>query len=122
MLVPWLDLVPWLELQRHAVHAIAQAGWLRAVIEDVTKVAAAPGAHNFVAFHSVAAVASGDDVRGNERFPKTGPARAGFELRVAGKERQIARRTVKYAGTMLLQQRARTGALSSFPRRVSRVW
>src|SRR5437764_5170482 len=41
-----------LELQRHRVHAVAQAGGRRAVVEHVTQMAAASRAAHLVALHA----------------------------------------------------------------------
>jgi hypothetical protein len=45
-----------MKLQREAVHAVAQAGRLRSVVEDVTEMTAAAAAVNFGAQHAEGAV------------------------------------------------------------------
>ena len=49
------------ELQRQPVHAIAKAGRLRPVVEDVAEVPAAARAQDFGALHQQAAVGARDD-------------------------------------------------------------
>ena len=50
-----------MEVERHAVHAIAQAGRFRTVVKDVAKVAATTAAMHFGAGHEKAAVSLGLD-------------------------------------------------------------
>src|ERR1700743_2270431 len=44
------------ELQRETIHAVAQTGWLRAVVEHVAEMAAAAAAMNFAAHHAEGAI------------------------------------------------------------------
>ncbi len=52
--------------------------------------AAASSAQDFIAFHPETDVSGGNNIRRDKWLPKTRPACPGFELRVAGEERQIA--------------------------------
>jgi hypothetical protein len=67
------------ELQRQPVHAVAQAGRLRPVVEHVAEVPAAARAQHFGALHQQAAVCPLDD-RFRQRPPETRPARPALEL------------------------------------------
>ena len=69
-----------LELQGDAVHAVAQAGRLRAILENVAEVAAATGAVDLGAGLEEAAVRGGADVGGIDRRPEARPASAGVEF------------------------------------------
>ena len=75
-----------LELQRHAVHAIAQARGLGAVVEDMAQMAAAAAAMHFGADHHLAGVGLGEHGAG-QRLPEAGPAGAAV---VFGVGREIA--------------------------------
>src|SRR5947207_164443 len=100
------------EDQRKAVNAVAQAGRLRPVVEDVTEMAAATAAVNFGAQHSEGAVFGlADGVF--ERLVKTRPAGAAFEFRLRGEQRQVAAGAGEDALAMLLEQRARTRTLGA---------
>src|SRR4051794_36965420 len=78
-----------MEYQRKAVHAVTQAGRLRAVVEDVAEMAAAAAAMDFGAQHAEGTVL-GLPHRVVERLPETRPAGAALELGVGGKQRQVA--------------------------------
>src|SRR5712672_3213173 len=72
-----------MEDQRKSVHAVAQAGRLRPVVEDVTEMAAAAAAVNFGAQHPKGAVLGlADGVL--ERLIEARPAGAAFEFRLGG--------------------------------------
>src|SRR3954467_14227706 len=68
-----------LERHRYAVHAVAQAGWGRAVIEDVAEMAAAAGAEHFGARLDGASIGAGDD-RVRQRAKEARPARSALEF------------------------------------------
>src|SRR5271154_6479501 len=98
--------------QREAVHAIAQAGRLRPVVEDVTEMSATTTAVNFGPQHPerpVFGLAHGVI----ERLVETRPAGAAFEFRLRGEQRQITTGAGKDALAMLLQQRARSRSLGA---------
>ena len=78
------------ELERGGVEAVAQAGGLRAVLEDVAEVRAAAGAVDLVAHHAVAVVALRADVHRVDGGVEAGPAGARVELVLAREERQAA--------------------------------
>ena len=61
-----------LEIHRHAVDAVAQAGRRRAVVEDVAEMAAAAAAMHLGAHHAVAAV-----LRWSSTAPATGSLKLG---------------------------------------------
>src|ERR1700686_2031352 len=95
-----------------AVHAVAQAGRLRPVVEDVTEMAAAAGAMNFGPQHPEGAVFGlADGVV--ERLIKTRPAGAALEFRLRGEQRQVAAGAGEDTLAMLLEQRARSRTLGA---------
>src|ERR1700730_18120947 len=101
-----------MEYQRKAVHAVAQAGRLRPIVENVTEMAAAAAAVDFGPQHPKGAVFGlADGVV--ERLIKTRPAGAALEFRLRGEQRQVAAGAGEDALAMLLQQRARTRALGA---------
>src|SRR3954447_13307276 len=74
--------------------------------------ASATAAMDFSAKHSESAVFGfADGVF--QRLIEARPASAALEFGVRGKQRQVATGASKYALAMLLQQRARTGALGA---------
>src|SRR3954470_22637351 len=89
------------EFEGDAVQAIAQAGRCRAVIEDVAEMRTATRAKHFVAFHPEAAVFHTRDDSRNEWLCETGPARAGFELGIAGEQWRVAAGAMENAAAML---------------------
>src|ERR1700694_2595498 len=99
--------------QRKAVHAVAQAGRLRPIVEDVAEMAAATAAVNFGPQHPKGPVLGlADGVL--ERLIKTRPAGTALEFRLRREQRQIAAGAGENALAMLLEQRARTGTLGTF--------
>src|SRR3981081_4481572 len=101
-----------MEFQRKAVHAVAQAGRLRPIVEDVTEMAAAAAAVNFGSQHPKGAVFGlADGVL--ERLIETRPAGAALEFRLRGKQRQVAAGASEDALAMLLEQRARSRPLGA---------
>src|SRR5712671_2653487 len=101
-----------MEDQRKAVHAVAQAGRLRPIVEEVTEMAAAAAAVDFGPQHSKGAVFGlADGII--ERLIKTRPAGAALEFRLRGEQRQVAAGAGEDALAMLLEQRARTRALGA---------
>src|ERR1700759_26022 len=93
--------------QRKTVHAVAQAGRLRSVVENVAEMAAAAAAMDLGAQHAEGAVFRLAD-RILQRLVEAGPAGAAFELGVGGEQRQVAAGAGEGALAMLLQERART--------------
>src|SRR5262249_42529126 len=68
------------EAQRHRVHAVAQAGRRRAVVEDVAEVRAAAAALDLDAREAEQVVLLGVDQLLAQRRPEARPAGAGVEL------------------------------------------
>src|SRR6201996_8613028 len=102
-----------MKLQGESIHAVAQAGRLRPIVENVTEVTAAAAAVNFGPQHSEGAVfALADGVF--ERLPKTRPAGAALIFRCRGEQRQIAAGTGEDALAMLLEQRACPRSFGAF--------
>src|SRR3984957_16595148 len=99
--------------QRKTVHAVAQAGRLRSVVEDVAEMTAAAAAVNFGAQHSEGTVLGLAD-RVLERLIKTRPAGAALELGLRREQRQVAAGTGEDALAMLLEQRAAVRTLGAF--------
>ena len=101
--------------ERDAVHAVAQAGRRRAVIEDMAEMAATLGAMDFLAHHVHRAVAVGRDGRVLQRRPEARPAGVAVELGLGGEQRELATGAGEGAGAVLLVERARIGALGALP-------
>src|SRR3981189_2988423 len=102
-----------MEYQRKAVHAVAQTGWLRPIVEHVTELASARGAGNLGPKQPKGAVFGlADGVV--ERLIKTRPAGAALEFRLRGEQRQVAAGTGEDALAMFLEQRARSRPLGAF--------
>src|SRR3979411_2470667 len=100
------------EHQRKAVHAVARAGRLRSVVEDVTEMAAAAAAMNFGPQHPQGPVFGlADGVL--ERLIKTPPAGAALELRLRSEQWQVAAGAGEDALAMLLEERARSRTLGA---------
>src|ERR1700689_98316 len=102
-----------MKYQRKAVHAVAQAGRLRPVVEDVTEMAAAAPAMNFGPQHPEGAVLGLAD-RVVERLIEPRPAGAALEFGLRGEQRQVAAGAGEDALAVLLQKRARTRAFGAF--------
>src|SRR5260370_40813737 len=95
-----------MEYQGKAIHAVAQAGRLRPIVEDVTEMAAAAAAVNFGPQYPESPVFGlADGVV--ERLVKTRPAGAALEFRLRGEQRQGAARTSEDAPSGLPEQMAR---------------
>src|SRR5579864_9171764 len=77
------------ELQRHAIHAVAQAGRLGSILEDVAEMAAAAVARNSRSRHAEGVVLRfiGGVLEGG---PKARPSGAAFEFGLRRIERQVA--------------------------------
>lgn len=97
------------ELHRRSIHAVAQAGRLRPIIEDVPEMAKATCAMNFRAFHEKRPVRLGLDGIG-ERLIKAWPAGTALKFRIGREQRQIAAGADESALALLLVQRAASGA------------
>src|SRR5207253_4118504 len=97
----------WNELQRDAVVAVAQTGWLRTVVEDVTLVTAAARAMILGTRIDQLVIRRFADASGND-VEKARPAGAAFELLVGIEERQVTTRADELAVAMFIEQRARS--------------
>src|SRR6185437_11542760 len=75
--------------QRVAIHAVAQAGRLRAIVEDVAEMAAAAAAMHLGPRHAEGAVFGGRDGV-FERLVEARPARAALEFGVGREQRKVA--------------------------------
>src|SRR5690606_13266847 len=92
------------ELHRQAVHAIAQAGRLRPVVEDVAEMAAAVRAVDFLARIAELVIGLARD-RPGKRTVEAGPAGAAVELGLARIERVAATRANERALALFLVER-----------------
>src|SRR5712671_682957 len=101
-----------MEYQGKAIHAVAQAGRLRPIVEDVTEMAAAAAAVNFGPQHPESPIFGlADGVL--QRLVKTRPAGTALEFRLRGEQRQVAAGTGEDALAVLLEQRARSRPLGA---------
>src|SRR5688572_3286662 len=103
-----------LEIERAGVDAVAQARRLRPVLEHVTEMAAARGAHHLGARHPVARVRLGDHAVQRRRLVEARPAASRLELRVGAEELGAAARTAVHAVGVLVPIRAGERALRAF--------
>ncbi len=71
-----LPVVILIEFERDGVHAVAQAGRSRAVVEDVAEMRSTPLTYDFRARHAVSAIYVFVHAPLAEGLVKTGPARA----------------------------------------------
>src|SRR4051794_40620567 len=101
-----------MKIERHAVHAVALAGRLRTVVENVAEMAAAAAAMNFGARHEKTAVGVGFD-RLVERRRKARPSGATVELGVRREKRLTATGAVIDPGAVLLIEGARSGTFGA---------
>ena len=74
------------KFQGRRIHAVAQTGWCRAVLEDVTKMRVALFALHLGSGHSVGAICLSFDILFVDRRPETRPAGAGIKLCVGAEE------------------------------------
>src|SRR5664279_2203849 len=98
--------------QRKAVHAVAQAGRLRPIVEDVPEMTTAAAAVNFGAQHPqrpVFGLAHGV----LKRLEEARPAGTALVFRLRGEQRQVAAGAGEDALAVLLEQRARSGTLGA---------
>ena len=106
-----------LEAQRGGVEAIAQAGRARAVLEDMAEMRIAAGADDLVSDHAMAAVGDGLNIFRGHGLEEAGPASPGIELRVGGKERQVAANAVINTILVVVVEEPAEGALRAFAAR-----
>src|ERR1700675_3287069 len=91
--------------QRVAVHAIAQAGRLRTVVEDVAEMAAAAGAMHRCPHRAERSIPGGAD-RLFQWRPKARPAGAAVVLRGRGEQVEVATRAGEISAPLLMKKRA----------------
>src|SRR5215831_18828884 len=94
-----------LEVQCHAVDAIAQMRRGRPILEHMAEMAAAAAAVHFRAHHPEATVAGGLD-RARNRVVEAGPAGAAVELGFRDEQRLPAADAGEGAGPLLIIERA----------------
>src|SRR5437899_1360678 len=97
--------------QRNRVHAIAQAGRFRTVVEHVPEVGVAARAGYGRSLHTPGAVSAGDNILFGNRFPKTGPTSAGFELGFRTKQRRVTANATEQPLAVQIQVLAAVGPL-----------
>src|ERR1700730_8369392 len=98
-----------MKYQGVAVHAVAQSGWLRPVVEDVPEMPAAAAAMHLGPQHAEGAVFGlADGVV--ERLVEARPAGPALELGLRGEQRQVATGAGEDALAMLIEKRARARA------------
>lgn len=90
-----------MEVERDAVHAVALAGRLGAVVENVAEMTATAAAMDFGPSHKKATVSLVFD-RCFERRPEARPSGSAIEFGVGSEERLAATGAVVHAGTVLL--------------------
>src|SRR5258708_27253365 len=99
-----------LECESDAVDAIAQAGRLGTVIEDVTQMTAAAAAVNCGSHHAEGRILGRHD-RSLNRRPEAWPAGSAVEFRGRGEQVEVTARASEVASTLLVKQRAGEGVL-----------
>src|SRR6185436_13258267 len=108
---PALVVVGRLEVERERVDAVALAGRVRPVREDVAEMRVAGGAAHLDPAHAVAVVDLGLDRILLRRLEEAGPAGAGVELRVRAEELRPARAAAEHAVLLDEVEVARPGRL-----------
>src|SRR6202043_1987748 len=98
------------ERQGKTVHAVAQPGRFRTVVEHVAEMAAATPAVDLGAGHAEGGILAFAD-RIFQRLIEARPAGAALELGLGGKQRQVAAGAGEDALAVLLEQRARARPL-----------
>ena len=102
------------ELQRRGIHAVAQTGRLRSIVEHVAQVRIASLAEHLVPLHAVAAVAFGEDILFGDRRPEAGSAGARFKLRIGFEQVVVATDTPIDSLLVIVPILAGEGPLGSF--------
>ena len=102
-----------LEAERRGVHAVAVAGGLRAVGEDVAEVGATGRAADLGADHEVRAVLDELDLGRVDGLPEARPPAAGVELHLGAEQRRVAHDAVVGAGVLGVPVLAAEGPLGA---------
>src|SRR6516165_2376525 len=101
-----------MKVKRRPIHAIAQPGGLRAIVENVAEMAAAAAAMHLGAGHEAATVGLRLE-RLLDRRRKARPSRSAVELGIGGEQRLAATGAVIDALAVFLVERARAGAFGA---------
>jgi len=102
------------EFQRCTIDAISKAGRFRAIFEDMTLMAVAPGAMDLRAREDQFEVGAGlDDLR-IDRLPKARPSGAAVELVFGRIDGEVAARAVIDAGFLVVVEGMGKGSLGCF--------
>ncbi|SLM41872.1 hypothetical protein NSND_50259 [Nitrospira sp. ND1] len=104
----------WNKLQGDAVDAVAEAGGSRAVIEDMSLMAATPGAVDFHPRHEKSGVRTFLHHLGVDRLPKAWPTGAAIELMFRGIGGQVTARTIIGTRLVIFVERTRKGPFGIF--------
>ena len=102
------------EVERGGVHAIAQAGRARTILEDVTEMGAAAAAHHLSPAHAIAIVGGGFDVAFVEGSIEARPAASGVILRIRFEKLVAAAYAEEEALVMEVPVFAGEGGLGAF--------
>ncbi|KXO72929.1 hypothetical protein AYJ56_17195 [Brucella anthropi] len=94
------------ESQGNAIHAIAQASGLWAVIKDMTKVTATTAAMNFGAYHAKSCIACFSHNMIVEWLPEARPTGTAFIFRLRQEQLLTASRASESTFTVLVEKRA----------------
>src|SRR5215813_2998837 len=92
------------ETHRRGIHAVAETGWARTIVEDVSKVSVAAPARNRSTLHPKAEVDGLVDVFFRDWLVETGPTGAGFEFRRGVEQRRITADAAENAFVVDVQQ------------------
>src|SRR5690606_16665946 len=106
-----------LQAERRRVHAVALAGRLRAVVEDVAEVAVAAGAARLDPHHAVRAVFEEPDPVRRDGLPEARPARAGLVLGLGAEALEVAHRAAVGARLLGVPVDAGEGPFGAGPAR-----
>jgi len=101
-----------MENQREAIHAIAQAGRLRSIVENVPKMTTAAVAMHLGADHAEGAILGRPDSV-FQRLIEARPTGAALKLGLGREKRMIATGTGENTLAVLIQERAGPGALGA---------
>src|SRR5262245_55949457 len=108
---PGLRAVVGLQRERRGVHAVAQAGRPRSVLEHVAKVAATGRAHGLGPGHEERSIRLGGDGALVDRGEEARPAGPGLVLRLGAEELGATAGAAIRARSVLVPERAREGSL-----------
>src|SRR5271166_1001873 len=102
------------EFEADRVHAVAQTGRRRPVVEDVTEMGAADRADDFGPPHEEAVVGAGRNASRRDRLPEARPSGAGFKFGLGAEQRISIERANIAAVAMLIPILAGEGSFGSF--------